>query len=102
MTTAPTTTSLDSRRDVLTPSTTSVNIKYHTIPASRLAALTQDGLIEAGIPRHALGVLHGLKITLTACVELDTHARHSLPPILGGTDSDFVASPDTALLVASA
>ena len=33
------------------------------------------------------------------CVELDTHARRSLPPILGGSDSEFVASPDTALLV---
>ena len=93
---------LASSRDPLRPSTSTLSLKYHTVPLERLAAVTLRDLTACGIPARSLGVISAARrVTLVGCVSLNDHARAYLPPELGGDSDDVVVSEVTERLAAA-
>ena len=67
-----------------------VSLQDHSVPPEKLVAKTIAGLVSAGIPSAALGRIEGVPtVTITGCIVLNTAARDSLPPLLGGASSSF-------------
>ena len=88
-----------SSRDLLTPSMSTMVLKYHTTPPDRLVAVTVRDLSACGIPARALGrVSSTFRVTLVGCVAVNEHARSYLPEALGGTAHGLDASADTLSL----
>ena len=50
-------------------------LPYHEVAASRLLAVTTDGLQAAGIPIEALGLRQGQQHFLKSCFTLSAYAR---------------------------